>query len=57
MKSGIWKFLKEYHLKHHYAGENSAYGVSNPLWDYVFRTVPSFITKKGKSKNYRIDKI
>jgi len=49
MKSGPGRFLKEYHLKHHYSGEESAYGVSNPLWDYIFGTVPAFI--KGKNKN------
>ena len=43
MKSGALKFLREYHLRHHFQDENSAYGVSNPLWDYVFRTVPPFI--------------
>ncbi len=50
MKSGILKYLKEYHLKHHYYGEDSAYGVSNPLWDYVFRTVPSFLEAKDEKK-------
>jgi len=40
MKKGIGKFLKEYHLRHHYNNPNKAFGVSNPLWDYVFRTVP-----------------
>jgi sterol desaturase/sphingolipid hydroxylase (fatty acid hydroxylase superfamily) len=41
MKKGIGKYLKEYHLRHHYNDENKAFGVSNPLWDYVFRTVPN----------------
>jgi len=40
MKKGIGKFLKEYHLRHHYNDQNKAFGVSNPLWDYVFFTVP-----------------
>ena len=39
MKSKIAKYLKRYHLKHHHAHEKSKYGVSSPLWDYVFRTV------------------
>jgi len=34
------KFLKEYHLKHHYLDDETGYGVSSPLWDYVFGTVP-----------------
>lgn len=40
MTSPLGKFLKEYHLKHHYVNPDSAYGVSNPVWDYVFFTVP-----------------
>lgn len=43
MTSSLGRFLKEYHLKHHYVDPKTAYGVSNPAWDYVFFTVP----KKG----------
>lgn len=39
MTSPIGKYLRKYHLQHHYSGEKSKYGVSNPLWDYVFGTV------------------
>lgn len=38
MTSKVGKYLRKYHLQHHYSGERSKYGVSNPLWDYVFRT-------------------
>jgi sterol desaturase/sphingolipid hydroxylase (fatty acid hydroxylase superfamily) len=41
MKKGLGKWLKEYHLKHHYVDSTTAFGVSNPLWDYIFGTVPS----------------
>jgi sterol desaturase/sphingolipid hydroxylase (fatty acid hydroxylase superfamily) len=40
MRSGIGKFLKEYHLRHHYHDDHTAYGVSSPLWDVVFGTKP-----------------
>lgn len=40
MKKGIGKFLKVYHLKHHFRNENKSFGVSSPLWDYVFGTTP-----------------
>ncbi len=40
MKRGIGKFLKVYHLKHHFRNENKSFGVSSPLWDYVFGTTP-----------------
>ena len=39
MKSKAARYLKAYHLKHHYSGEASRYGVSSPLWDYLFGTV------------------
>jgi hypothetical protein len=38
MRSGIWKFLKRYHMMHHFKSPNQRFGVSSPLWDYVFRT-------------------
>lgn len=41
MKGPVGKFLKEYHLRHHYIDEDRAYGVSSPLWDHVFGTVIS----------------
>ena len=38
MKRGVWLKLKQYHMKHHYADDDTGYGVSSPLWDYVFGT-------------------
>ena len=38
MKHGIWLWLKQYHLRHHYKDDHAGYGISSPLWDYVFRT-------------------
>ena len=40
MRSPLAKFLKHYHLKHHYSGEPGRFGVSSPLWDRVFGTDP-----------------
>jgi sterol desaturase/sphingolipid hydroxylase (fatty acid hydroxylase superfamily) len=39
MTSTIGRYLRKYHLQHHYSGEASKYGVSSPLWDYIFGTV------------------
>lgn len=39
MKSKVGRYLRKFHLRHHHAKEHSKYGVSNPLWDYVFGTV------------------
>jgi len=38
MKRGVWLWLKQYHLRHHYRDDHTGYGISSPLWDYVFRT-------------------
>lgn len=40
MRGRMAKFLKHYHLKHHYSGEPGRYGVSSPLWDWVFGSRP-----------------
>ncbi len=41
MRSGYLKFLKRYHMMHHFKTPNARFGVSSPLWDYVFRTAPA----------------
>ena len=38
MRNRVARYLKHYHLKHHFAGEPGRFGVSSPLWDLVFRT-------------------
>lgn len=40
MKSKTARFLKKWHIQHHHTKEPVQYGVSNPLWDYIFRTIP-----------------
>jgi 4-hydroxysphinganine ceramide fatty acyl 2-hydroxylase len=38
MRSGVWQWLKRYHLRHHYKDDTRGFGVSSPLWDFVFGT-------------------
>jgi len=38
MKTGLWLWLKQYHLRHHYKDDHVGYGISSPLWDYIFGT-------------------
>jgi len=38
MKRGVGRWLKQYHLRHHFQDDQAGYGVSSPLWDYVFGT-------------------
>ena len=37
-RSRLAKSLRRRHLQHHFACPDRWYGVSSPLWDYVFRT-------------------
>jgi dihydroceramide fatty acyl 2-hydroxylase len=39
-KSDVGKRLREQHMRHHFQDHRYGYGVSSPIWDYVFRTVP-----------------
>ena len=40
----LWK----HHSLHHYRSDNSAFSVSNPMWDYIFGTMPDKkIVQKG----------
>jgi sterol desaturase/sphingolipid hydroxylase (fatty acid hydroxylase superfamily) len=36
----VMRFLRSYHMAHHFKHEPLRFGVSNPLWDYVFGTAP-----------------
>jgi len=40
MRRGWLKFLKRHHMQHHYKTPDKRFGVSLPLWDWVFRTMP-----------------
>jgi sterol desaturase/sphingolipid hydroxylase (fatty acid hydroxylase superfamily) len=37
-KSGVLNWLRKYHFQHHFAATDRQFGVSTPIWDYVFRT-------------------
>jgi dihydroceramide fatty acyl 2-hydroxylase len=39
-KSNFGKQLREQHMRHHFQDHRFGYGVSSPLWDVVFRTLP-----------------
>lgn len=38
MRSRVARYLKHYHMRHHFVAPDANYGVSSPLWDYVFGT-------------------
>lgn len=39
-KTPTGKRLREQHMRHHFQDHRFGYGVSSPLWDFVFRTLP-----------------
>ncbi|MGX0976474.1 dihydroceramide fatty acyl 2-hydroxylase [Roseovarius sp. MBR-51] len=41
MRHPALKFLKHYHMRHHFSDDAGRYGVSSPLWDMIFRTYPT----------------
>ncbi len=38
MRWGYAKYIKRYHMQHHYKDPDTRFGVSSPVWDWVFRT-------------------
>jgi sterol desaturase/sphingolipid hydroxylase (fatty acid hydroxylase superfamily) len=40
MRRGYLKFIKRYHMQHHYKTPDKRFGVSSPIWDMVFNTKP-----------------
>jgi sterol desaturase/sphingolipid hydroxylase (fatty acid hydroxylase superfamily) len=39
-RTALGRYLRSYHLIHHFKTHTRRYGVSTPLWDYVFGTAP-----------------
>jgi sterol desaturase/sphingolipid hydroxylase (fatty acid hydroxylase superfamily) len=40
MRNRAARWLKRHHLRHHFTDERAGYGVSSPVWDWVFGTLP-----------------
>ncbi len=38
MRAGYAKYIKRYHMQHHYKDADTRFGVSSPIWDWVFGT-------------------
>jgi sterol desaturase/sphingolipid hydroxylase (fatty acid hydroxylase superfamily) len=38
MRNRVFLWLKRHHLRHHFSDDHAGYGVTSPLWDFVFRT-------------------
>jgi dihydroceramide fatty acyl 2-hydroxylase len=44
-RSKLGKRLREQHMRHHFQDHRYGFGVSSPLWDVIFRTLPR--TRRG----------
>ncbi len=45
-RTRVGKMLKNHHMQHHYVTPNARWGVSSPLWDFVFGTLEGDIKDK-----------
>ena len=45
-KNKLWLAIKNHHMLHHYQDSKKGYGVSQPIWDYVFGTAFSKKSEK-----------
>lgn len=44
-KGRALRYLKRYHLLHHFKTPDDRFGVSSPLWDVIFGTIPKDSTR------------
>ena len=47
MKWGFLKYLKRYHLLHHFKTPDDRFGISSPIWDTIFGTKPKETTRES----------
>jgi 4-hydroxysphinganine ceramide fatty acyl 2-hydroxylase len=43
-KAGYLRYLKKYHMQHHYKNGQEGFGVSSTFWDHVFKTLIPNVT-------------
>jgi sterol desaturase/sphingolipid hydroxylase (fatty acid hydroxylase superfamily) len=48
MKSALGRWIKRHHMLHHHVDNDGGFGVSTPIWDYVFQTLPQPKRKQPK---------
>jgi dihydroceramide fatty acyl 2-hydroxylase len=49
-RTAIGRFVKRHHMLHHHADHSGGFGVSSPLWDLVFRTMPQPARRRERAK-------
>jgi sterol desaturase/sphingolipid hydroxylase (fatty acid hydroxylase superfamily) len=53
LRWGYLKYLKRYHMKHHYKVDDAYYGITSPVWDYVFGTIPAEDRRDFSTQEYK----
>ncbi len=48
-KTRLGKWVRAYHLRHHYQDHNAFFGISSPLWDLAFGTYKSPLPVKREA--------
>jgi sterol desaturase/sphingolipid hydroxylase (fatty acid hydroxylase superfamily) len=48
-RTGLGRWLRKHHMLHHHADHSGGFGVSSPLWDLVFGTMP--VPKRRSAAN------
>lgn len=51
-RTRVGKYLKKFHMDHHFAEMGAKWGVSSPLWDIVFGTVEERRTSSRTRKSH-----
>ncbi|RWR88660.1 dihydroceramide fatty acyl 2-hydroxylase FAH1-like protein [Cinnamomum micranthum f. kanehirae] len=46
----VARFLKRYHLNHHFRIQNRGFGITSTLWDMVFGTLPGYKAAEKSSR-------
>ncbi|HEY9165223.1 MAG TPA: sterol desaturase family protein [Candidatus Kryptonia bacterium] len=52
LKGKVGLYLKQQHMRHHYMDPDGNYGVSSPLWDFVFGTY----MRKPQQETVKVDR-
>ncbi len=50
MRNPILRYLKRYHMLHHFSGQEGRFGVSSPLWDFAFGTTAGNLSLPPRAK-------
>lgn len=50
-KTKVGRKVREHHMRHHFQDHRFGYGVSSPLWDHAFQTVPRSKTTPARGED------